>query len=960
MPTEPRLNLSPHQAKYYAFELTKRCSSDSVEKFSATLLDAQVDLNPHQVEAALFAFRSPLSAGAILADEVGLGKTIEAGILLSQKWAEGNRRLIVIGPSSLRKQWSQELEEKFFLPTQILERRNFYEFIQKGHKNPFEQPKVVLCSFQFAKSQAEYLQLVSWDLVVIDEAHRLRNVYRPSNVIGKTIKRATAGARKVLLTATPLQNSLLELYGLVSLIDDHVFGDRISFRSQFTRLNGEIDFQELRSRIAPVCHRTLRRQVQEYIRYTSRKPITIRFEPTEEEIRLYNLVNQYLQRELLFALPKGQRHLLTMIMRKLLASSSYAIAGTLNKLITRLENLVATQTETLELLDDIEEDVENFDELAEEWEFEEEPPEEPVLTAEDIERVKQEIEELKTYRDLAEGIEHNAKGDKLHIALQEGFARLGELKAPQKAIVFTESRRTQEYLYKLLQQTEFKDQVVLFNGSNNDDQSKTIYQAWLEKYQGTDKVSGSRTADMRAALVDAFRQEAQILIATEAAAEGINLQFCAMVVNYDLPWNPQRIEQRIGRSHRYGQQHDVVVVNFLNTRNAADQRVFQLLDEKFQLFSGVFGASDEILGSVESGVDFEKKIVEIYQNCRTTEEINRSFDALQKELEDQIKKRMDSAREKLLENFDAEVIDKLRVRLSDTRTNLGKYEYWLWQITFYILRQFARFDASAFSFTLFDPPPFAQVPLGQYTLDKKNTTAPHRYRLGHPLAQAIIGQVKTDDTPPVSITFNLSGHDTAISALEPFQGAHGWLKLTNLTVASFDTTDHLIFSAETDEGVPLSVEQCRRMLTLLPTEWREIPIGGLDTDHINPIHVARTQEVLLDLKQKDNTWFITETAKLHKWSEDRIYAAEKNLRDTKAKIKELNRLSTTETDTETLLEIQRKIKDLKTKQRKQRLEIFEVEDEIEAQRDQMIAEIEARIQREVTEEPLFVIRWSII
>lgn len=954
-----RSNLSPHQAKYYAFELTKRCPSDSVEKFSATLLDAQVDLNPHQVEAALFAFRSPLSAGAILADEVGLGKTIEAGILLSQKWAEGNRRLIVIGPSNLRKQWSQELEEKFFLPTQILEQRNFNEFIQKGHKNPFEQPKVVLCSFQFAKSKAEYLQLVTWALVVIDEAHRLRNVYQPSNVIGKAIKRATAGARKVLLTATPLQNSLLELYGLVSLIDDHVFGDRISFRSQFTRTNGEIDFQELRDRIAPVCHRTLRRQVQEYIRYTSRNPITIRFEPTEEETRLYDLVNRYLQRELLYALPKGQRHLLTMIMRKLLASSSYAIAGTLHGLITRLENLVVTQAEKLELLEELEEDVENIDELAEEWEYDEEPEDEAILSALDIEKVKLEIAELKTYRDLAESIEHNAKGDKLLIALQEGFTRLGELNAPQKAIIFTESRRTQAYLYKLLQQTAFKGRIVLFNGDNKDDQSKAIYKAWHEKYQGTDKVSGSRSADMRAALVEYFRHGAQIMIATEAAAEGINLQFCAMVVNYDLPWNPQRIEQRIGRSHRYGQQHDVVVVNFLNTRNAADQRVFQLLDEKFQLFSGVFGASDEVLGTIESGVDFEKKIAEIYQNCRTTEEINRSFDALQKELEEQIKKRMKSARETLLENFDAEVIDKLKVRLSDTRTNLGKYEYWLWQITYYALHQFASFDAAAFSFTLFNTPPFAPAPLGQYTLDKKNTIAAHRYRFGHPLAQAIIEQVKTGDTPPAAITFNLSGHNTAISSLEPFRGVSGWLRLTNLTVTSFDTTDHLIFSAQADDGTPLSDEQCRRLLTLQPIRWSEIVFSESDSTQIHLLYAAQTQERLQGLKQKDNVWFITETAKLQKWSEDRIYAAEKNLRDTKAKIKELNRLGTAETDTETLLDIQRKIKDLTAKQRKQRLEIFEVEDEIEAQRDQMIAEVEARMQRDVQEELLFCIRWNL-
>lgn len=185
-------------------------------------------------------------------------------------------------------------------------------------------------------------------------------------------------------------------------------------------------------------------------------------------------------------------------------------------------------------------------------------------------------------------------------------------------------------------------------------------------------MTGSRTADMRAALVDYFREQASIMIATEAAAEGINLQFCSMVVNYDLPWNPQRIEQRIGRCHRYGQKYDVVVVNFLNKNNAADQRVYELLAEKFQLFSGVFGASDEVLGAVESGIEFEKRIVAIYQNCRTTKEIEEEFERLRTEMDSQINASMEDTRQKLLENFDAEVHDRLKVNLSKSKEYLLK------------------------------------------------------------------------------------------------------------------------------------------------------------------------------------------------------------------------------------------------------------------------------------------------
>ncbi|HPH78572.1 MAG TPA: DEAD/DEAH box helicase, partial [bacterium] len=297
------MKITDYHAKYYAYELTKRSSSDSLEKLTSTLSNAQVDLNPHQIEAALFAFRSPLSKGAILADEVGLGKTIEAGLVISQKWAERKRKMLLIVPSNLRKQWSTELQEKFFIPSTILEAKSFNQYIKEGNLNPFDQDdKIIICSYHFARNKAPYVKQTPWDLVIIDEAHRLRNVYKPSNKIAKEIKESLADIPKILLTATPLQNSLLELYGLVSIIDDHVFGDLKSFKSQYSRVSQVQDiyenelglvepkqemFIDLRKRLKTVCNRTLRKQVLEYIKYTKRIPLTQDYVPTEEEVELY-------------------------------------------------------------------------------------------------------------------------------------------------------------------------------------------------------------------------------------------------------------------------------------------------------------------------------------------------------------------------------------------------------------------------------------------------------------------------------------------------------------------------------------------------------------------------------------------------------------------------------------------------------------------------------------------------
>ncbi len=566
------MNFTAYHAKYFAYELTRQRPSNDLGKLTSSLQDAQVDLNPHQVEAALFAFQSPLSKGAILADEVGLGKTIEAGIILSQQWAERKRKLLIIAPSNLRKQWNQELADKFFLPSVILETKSFNEHLRAGNLNPFNQSEsIVICSYQFVKSKAIYVEKTEWDIVIIDEAHRLRNVYKPTNKIGKVIKEAIHKRKKVLLTATPLQNSILELYGLVSIIDDYVFGDLKSFKSQYSKQLDEGNYEDLKSRLLPVCHRTLRRQVKEYIPFTERKAFCEEFSPSDEEHQLYEWVSEYLQRPKLYALPNSQRQLMTLILRKLLASSSYAIFGTLDALVKKLEKLI--HKKDIDLLSELEQDFETIDEISDEWvEGKSDVIIDIDYTPEDIEAINTEIEDLKKFRDLAQKIRINSKAERLIVALEKAFVEIEKLGANQKALIFTESRRTQEFIYNLLEARGYRNKVVQFNGSNTDAKSKEIYKDWLVKHKGNDKITGSPTADKRAALVDYFKDSATIMIATEAAAEGINLQFCSLIVNFDLPWNPQRIEQRIGRCHRYGQKHDVVVVNFLNIKNAADRK----------------------------------------------------------------------------------------------------------------------------------------------------------------------------------------------------------------------------------------------------------------------------------------------------------------------------------------------------------------------------------------------------
>lgn len=956
--TTATVQLTDYHAKYFAYELTKRCPADSVEKLASALVDAQVDLNPHQVDAALFAFRSPLSKGAILADEVGLGKTIEAGLVISQRWAERKRRILVIVPSNLRKQWYQELTEKFFVPCRILESKSYNATVRQGHSRPFDAPEIVICSYHFARNKADDVHSLPWDLVVIDEAHRLRNVYKPANVIANTLKLALAGKDKLLLTATPLQNSLLELFGLVSFIDEHTFGDLRSFREQFANLSQHQVFQTLQARLKPVCHRTLRRQVLPYVKYTARHPIVQRFRPEESEDRLYDLVSEYLRRDNLQALPASQRALMTLVLRKLLASSTFAIAGALTTISNRLKARLRQDDPKETLEEELDQDYEALGETADEWTGDEvaEP-----LSADDRAAIEQEILELDGFAELATSIEHNAKGRALLSALEVAFAKAAELGAAQKAIIFTESRRTQSYLLRVLADSQFADRIVLFNGSNTDADSKQIYADWLQRHEGTDRISGSRAADLRSALVDYFRETGRIMIATEAGAEGINLQFCSLVVNYDLPWNPQRIEQRIGRCHRYGQEHDVVVVNFLNQNNAADQRVFELLAEKFQLFEGVFGASDEVLGSIESGVDFEKRIAGIYQRCRKADEIQTAFDQLQVDLGHQISESMNRTRQQLLENFDDEVREKLKVRDRDSKAYLNRFEQLLMQLTRHELTDHAQFLGDS-SFKL-NSRPFPEAPhdirLGLYELPRRSGEA-YLYRLSHPLAAAVIARAKGRDLPVVEIEFAYGEHAGKVTLLEPLVGKGGWLTVCLFCVESLDQAeDHWIFAGAMDDGQPLEEDTARRLFTLPGRVVSTTP----SRCEAQPLLAALVEEqqngVQRAISERNAGFFEAEADKLDGWADDLKVGLERELKELDRQVKEARRTARTALTLEEKLDGQKQIRTLETQRNEKRRSLFDAQDVVDKQREELIAKIEGKLQQRTDTVRLFTVRWQL-
>jgi len=798
--------------KYLAEKISLRKMAGSLSRISSVLAKSTIDLNPYQIHAALYAFNSPLSRGAILADEVGLGKTIEAGIIISQLWAEGKKKILIMTPASLRKQWQDELLSKFGIESEIWDGPSFNAQVSTGGNVPFTHDGIFISSYHFVYSHLGLIEKQPWDVVIIDEAHRFRRVYRgrDASKMAYDIREIIKDKPKVLLTATPLQNSLEELYGIASFIDDKLLGSPYSFKTKFLqpikdrKELAKLRLEELRTlirgeekddpmSISGIISRTLRKQVLEYVQFTDRTSITFDFTPTDEEVELYEKVSAYLQRPHLAAIVATQRNLMVLVYRKLLASSSFAIAATLKKLSENLkselklrEKKVTSEALSTESINE-EELKEEFEESELEGiELSQKKEKQHINDSFSDDDIKKEIEELERYYSLATKIKENTKGKELIGALAELFKQAQKKKWPEKAVVFTESTRTQEYLSKLLRLAGIS--YTEFNGSNNSPEAREAFARWKKEFPEAAN-QGSSSANMRQALIYDFKTNTKVLLTTEAGAEGLNLQFCNIVINYDLPWNPQRVEQRIGRCHRYGQKYEVVVANFLNTKNHADKRVLELLGDKLNLFKGLFGSSDEVLGALESGLDFEKKILEIYQGCKTPEEYDKAFMELQESLKDVISKTTLQYRNLLLESTDKSVASLFKKTALETKQVISEFDRDLLNLC---KLSFGKKIKPTKDEAIFIIDGY-EFPVAFRELKKEEEGKISRAHKDHPFIRKIIDDGLVLQTNPVpSLIFHLSKHGSKISQLDNQRGKEGFIFLWKLKVLGVETEEILV------------------------------------------------------------------------------------------------------------------------------------------------------------------------
>jgi len=939
---------SIYAIKYLAERLDLINTGSDADRISQTLYNSKINLNPHQIQAALFAFKAPISKGVMLCDEVGLGKTIEAGIVISQYWHERKRNILIITPASLLRQWASELEDKFGLETIILDSKTFNQLQKSGYINPFQQKnKVIIVSINFASRMSDLIKRSSLHLVVIDEVHKLRNVSNASNIMANKIKEAISNFKKLLLTATPIQNNLLELYGLSTIIDENIFGDKDFFKYQYLT-NFASNQNELQERISRFVHRTLRKQVNKYIKYPKRITQTFNFTPSDQEVDLYDKISYLIQSNPTFGTGKSQTTFISIVLRKLLSSSTIAVVNTLQNIENRL---VATLAKNQ--IDQEFEDIFDSDEIS----VEEDIVEEDSTNIDEVfnaEKVKMELSLVRECIKIAKSITVDKKSEKLLDAVSFLFGTYTKDYRSKKILIFTESRKTQDYLFQYLNSNGF-NKVIKFNGSNTDSEQKLILEKWLEIPENLVHHSNNKSTNMRTALIEYFRTESEIMIATEAGAEGLNLQFCSMVINYDLPWNPQRVEQRIGRSHRYGQKNDVIVINFLNTSNLIDQRIYELLETKFHIFDEVFGSSDDILGRFNDEANFEKRIFEIYKTCRTPQEINEAFEILQSEFKNDIATEIKKTTDILVTNFDEQLQQRFDSLLNVAENNISQHQKDFSRLCKHELGDIAEFVNDTTFVVTYDN---AFIKKGKYSLSQPL----ENYVLIRPndnFGQLIIRNAKALVNHQTSIAFNLSTYKYRVSEFEKFICSKGILSLSKLVIDSFESEEYLILSGRLENGLYLDQESCEKLFNILTEQIPFIPFDEkLKTLNLSDIKQSINAQIE-GSKQSNSKLIQDETNKINDWANDKISGIQLKVETLRERRRLLQKESDYSTNSEEKLRIEEEVTQISKSIKKLWLELAANEDQIESDRKRLIEKLKRENMRKIDSHLVFQVSFEI-
>ena len=726
---------------FHAYYQARQLEQLSQEQFVPVFASSDIQIYPFQIAAASFALRSPYQKGAVLCDEAGMGKSHEAMLVINQKWLEGCSRILLVIPNvDLLQQWTEMLERFYTVPYVVLTNRDQWrQNTSPDTPNAFIQDALVITTYDFAADNEDAAKVVNWDLAVFEEANALTGVYQEGNKQAKALKRIAGESFKLLLTGTPIEKNIMDLYGLIWFIDETLLPGEKEFLARYLRRPE--NYPELSSQVSRYCFRTLRSQAKRYAKVPERVLMTVEYTPSPQERKLYELLNAYINYREKKAFPEMDPYDLALRLLGLLGSSTAAILQTIKGVIKRLEQMENTQ-----------------DELAQ-W---------------------QEIQAV------AESITQDAKATELLTVLKQGFALMKKVSAKRKAVIFTESVETQKMLQRLLSQ-EYT--TLSYNGS-------TDY-----------------------SVIRRFKEEGEVLISTDNGAKGFNLEDSAFVVHYDLLYNTLKMEQRIDRCHRLGQQCDVLSVAFIDKNNFADVRKLELVNKRMLVTNGVFGITDDVLGGFTDNVKGAFPV--IAQRLRSKAQVEQDFQCTLDTYEEDNRHTVAAAEDVLFTTFTKELADKVKLSPQYIDRKAQELNNALWEVAKWFFERYnekntdCRFviDESRRTITATT---YDQLPvLFYYWTGSRNR--PYRSQKVYGMSKDFkpkAGQITLSSVIGRGILHELECSDTgSLTVPDIEEPCEIGLYSVTLTSAS-SRTERAVLCGRTESGNVLDEDACKEILSL--------------------------------------------------------------------------------------------------------------------------------------------------
>lgn len=724
---------------YYKARLLEQLPE--AEQFLPVFASSDIEIYPFQIAAASFALRSPYQKGAVLCDEAGMGKSHEAMLVINQKWLEGYSRILLVIPNAdLLHQWTEMLERFYTVPYVVLTNRDQWrQNTSEDNSNAFIQDAIVITTYDFAADNEEAAKVVNWDLTVFEEANALSPVYQEDNKQAKALKRIAGDSFKLLLTGTPIEKNIMDLYGLIWFIDKTLLPGEKEFLARYLRRPE--NYPELSERVSRYCFRTLRSQAKHYAKVTERVLLTVEYTPGKAERQLYDLLYAYINQPEKRAFPEMNQYDLALRLLGLLGSSTAAILQTIKGIVKRLQGL------------------ENAADELSQW------------------------QEIQT---AAESIPQDAKAGELLTVLKQGFSLMKKTGAKQKAVIFTESVETQKMLQNLLSD---RYRTLAYNGS----------------------------ADY--SVIRQFKEDGEVLISTDNGAKGFNLEEAAFIIHYDQPYNTLKLEQRIDRCHRLGQENDVLSVAFIDKNNFADVRKLELVNKRMLVTDGVFGITDDVLGGFTD--DVKAAFPVIAQRLRPRAQIEQAYRQTLSTHEEDNRQTVSAAEDILFTTFTKELADKVKINPKYVNRRGQELNNDLWEITKWFFTRYneknddCRFviDETTRTITATE---YRELPvLFYYWTGSRNR--PYRSQKMYGMAKDFkpkAGQITLSSIIGRGILHELECANEGVLTIPAVQESCQIALYTVTLVSGSSRTEHAVLCGLTDSGKALDDAACRSIFDL--------------------------------------------------------------------------------------------------------------------------------------------------